>query len=80
MTDEFKILIDFAEGQLPSKDFEQEIYTNKKLEELLSDQTVIWYGTYFHKSSPFLYLAEQNYNNAGGTNNVTKTKMGTFEK
>lgn len=41
MADEFKILIDFAEGQLPSKDFEQEIYTNKKLEELLSDQTVI---------------------------------------
>ena len=70
MTDEFKILIDFAEGQLSSKDFEQEIYTNKKLEELLSDQTVNWYGTYFHKSSPFLYLAEQNYNNAGGRLNA----------
>ena len=60
MTDEFKILIDF----------EQEIYTNKKLEELLSDETVNWYGTYFHKSSPYLFLAEQNYNNAGGRLNA----------
>ena len=69
MTDEFKILVDFTEGRLSSKDFEQEIYTNKRLEELLSEK-VSWYGTYFHKSSLFLYLAEQNYNNAEGRLNA----------
>ena len=70
MTEEIDILVSFAEGKLSSKDFEQEIYTNKKLEELLSDKTVNWYGTYFHNSTPFLFLAEQNYNNAGGRLNA----------
>ena len=70
MTEEIKILKDFAQGQLSSKDFEQEIYTNKNLEELLSDETINWSGTYFHKSSPFLYLAEQNYNTVGGRLNA----------
>lgn len=70
MTDEFKILVDFAEGKLSSKDFEQEIYTNKKLETLLSDETVDWSGTYLQDSSPFLFLAEQNYDNADGRLNA----------
>lgn len=70
MTDEFKILVDFAEGKLSSKDFEQEIYTNKKLEALLSDETVDWSGTYLQDSSPFLFLAEQNYDSADGRLNA----------
>ncbi|TDX86360.1 hypothetical protein [Epilithonimonas xixisoli] len=70
MTDEFRILVDFAEGKLSSKDFEQEIYTNKKLEALLSNETVDWSGTYLQDSSPFLFLAEQNYDSADGRLNA----------
>ena len=70
MTDEFKILVDFAEGKLSSKDFEQEIYTNRKLEALLSDETVNWSGTYLQDSNPFLFLAEQNYGSADGRLNA----------
>lgn len=70
MTDEFKILVYFAEGKLSSKDFEHEIYTNKKLEAILSDETVDWSGTYLQDSSPFLFLAEQNYDSADGRLNA----------
>lgn len=70
MTDEIKILIDFAEGRLSSDDFKQEIYTNKKLEELLLDKSINWSGTYLQESSPFLYLASQNYSAAVGRLNA----------
>lgn len=70
MTDEIKILIDFAEGRLSSDDFKQEIYTNKKLEKLLSDKSINWSGTYLQESSPFLYLASQNYSVAVGRLNA----------
>ncbi|AZB29315.1 hypothetical protein [Chryseobacterium balustinum] len=44
MTDDIKILVDFAEGRLSGKDFEQELYSNKKLEVLLSDEKnqLVW--------------------------------------
>lgn len=70
MTDFIKILVDFAEGRLSDKDFEQELYSNKELEVLLSDEKINWYGTYLHGSSPFLFLAEQNYKTAEGIINA----------
>lgn len=73
MTEEIKILLNFAEGKLPSKDFEKEIYNNKNLEKLLSDKTIIWDGTYLQKSNPFLFLAQQNYNTASGRLNAQGT-------
>ncbi|KUJ52535.1 hypothetical protein [Chryseobacterium sp. JAH] len=70
MTDEIKILVEFAEGVLSGKDFEQEIYSNKKLEILLSNEKIDWSGTYLDQSSLFLFLAEQNYSNAEGLLNA----------
>jgi len=70
MTDELKILIEFAEGILDSKDFEREIYSNRKLEALLSDEKIKWSGTYLDESNPFLFLAQQNYNNSEGRLNA----------
>lgn len=70
MTDDIKILVDFAEGRLLGKQFEQELYSNKKLEVLLSDEKINWSGTYLDGSSPFLFLAQQNYKKADGIINA----------
>ncbi|MBP9596108.1 MAG: hypothetical protein KBE24_04945 [Fusobacteriaceae bacterium] len=80
MENEIKILKDFVEGTLSCKDFEQEMYNNKKLEKLLSDQTVNWYGTHFHESNPYLVLLERSYNNANGRLNAQEDARLFLEK
>ncbi|MBB5646121.1 hypothetical protein [Pedobacter cryoconitis] len=66
MTSEIQILKDFVEGKLSPKAFEQHIYTNSALEELLSDPAISWHGTYLEGTTTFLYLAELNYGNSAG--------------
>ena len=70
MTEELKTLIDFAEGRLSSDDFKEEINTNTKLQQLLSDETIHWQGTYLQTSNPFFYIMAQNYANAAGRLNA----------
>jgi hypothetical protein len=65
-----KILRDFAEGTLGVRDFESQIYTNKKLEEVLLGSGLNWQNTYIKNTTPFLYLAEINYNNYAGRLNA----------
>jgi len=63
MTKELQILKSFVEGILTSKEFEQELYHNTELKDLLSKST-IHYG--WEDINVFLYTAEQNYNNIEG--------------
>ncbi|WP_300687257.1 hypothetical protein [Chryseobacterium sp.] len=82
MENEIQILRDFVGGKISEKDFEQQLYTNKDLEKLLSDPKPNWRGTYLQDTTPFLYLAEQNYKsvsgklNAQGTVSLFLTKTG----
>lgn len=66
MTNEIQISKDFVEGKLSDKDFEQQLYTNPVMEELLSDPTIHWHGTYLQDTTPFLYMVEQNYRTLDG--------------
>lgn len=70
MTPELQILIHFLEEKLSLKDFEQQLYTNSELEQLLSDTSINWDGTYLKNTTAFLYLLEQNYNHAEGKLNA----------
>ncbi len=67
MTKELQILKSFVEGILTSKEFEQQLYKSNELAELLSTETIHynWADT-----DIFLYVAGQNYNNAGGRLNA----------
>ncbi|MCJ7932553.1 MAG: hypothetical protein MUW56_02690 [Chryseobacterium sp.] len=73
MSDEIQILKDFVEGKLSDKNFEQQLYTNLELEKLLSDPSINWQGTYLQNTSPFLYLAEQDYKSTTGRLNAHGT-------
>lgn len=80
MTESFNILSDFAEGKITAKDFEQELYNNIQLQEILSDETINWSGTYLEHTNPFLFLAEQNFNHSDGLLNAQKTVELFLEK
>ncbi|SDJ15634.1 hypothetical protein [Chryseobacterium jejuense] len=73
MKDEIQFLKDFVEGNISSQDFEQQLYTNSALEKLLSDSSINWKGSYLQDTSPFLYLAEQNYKDPAGLLNAQGT-------
>lgn len=66
MANEIQILKDFVEGRLSDHDFEQQLYTNSKLERILSDTSINWHGTYLQNTTAFLYLAELDYKNSAG--------------
>ncbi len=70
LSDEIQILKKFVEGKISDRDFEQQIYTNKTLEKLLSDSVINWHGTYLQSTNVFLYISEQNFSTAPGILNV----------
>ncbi|BAP32655.1 uncharacterized protein CHSO_3618 [Chryseobacterium sp. StRB126] len=73
MKDAIQFLKDFVQGKISCKEFEQQLYTNPELEKLLSDSSVSWQKTYLQDTTPFLYLAEQNYTNPNGRLNAQQT-------
>jgi len=56
------ILLQFVAGEIDAKEFENELYTNEELGQLLQDSTINWSGTYIEKSlNLYYYLIELNY-------------------
>ncbi|RYG61319.1 hypothetical protein EON80_24005 [bacterium] len=66
---EIQQIIDFVEGRLSPKEFEQLLYANPRFEEVLNDNPdvaltdKIW-------SNLYLFVIEQNFNDPGGILNV----------
>lgn len=73
MQDEIQFLKDFVEGKISGQDFERQLYTHSELEKLLSDSAINWKGSYLQDTTPFLYLAEQNYKDPAGQLNAQGT-------
>jgi hypothetical protein len=64
-----QILLDFVEGRMTAKEFEQQVYHNPDVERLLSDETLMWGHTYI-KTNPYYYLIELNYDDPGDLSNA----------
>lgn len=73
MTEEIQLLTKFVEGNLPPKEFEQQLYTSPSLQKFLSETKINWHGTYLEGTNAFLYLAEQDYNSTAGVLNAQGT-------
>ncbi len=58
-------VLDFVEGRLAAKDFEQVLYTDADLERLLKDGSLRWHDTYI-RSDPYLYLIGLDFDDSGG--------------
>lgn len=77
MTKELQVLKSFVEGILTSKEFEQQLYKSNELAELLSTETIHYNWA---DIDVFLYVTEQNYNNAGGRLNALEVIKLFLEK
>ncbi len=56
------ILLRFVAGKIDVKEFENELYTNEEMSQLLQDPTLNWTGTYIDKSlNLYYYLIELPY-------------------
>jgi hypothetical protein len=65
---EIEIILNFVSGDMNMKDFENELYTNSKLEEVLRDPSLNWSGTYISNiaTNIYDYLICLNYSRAEG--------------
>ncbi|MDR2639587.1 MAG: hypothetical protein LBC09_07115 [Helicobacteraceae bacterium] len=70
MQNGIKLLKDFVEGAIDAASFEKSLYENSDLEALLSGGDISWRGTYLEKTTPYLYLLEQNYGTITGVINA----------
>ena len=69
-----EILKSFVEGRLSSQEFEQELVSNTELIEFLSNKNLVSDNMYLEGlSSPYYYLIDQNYKNAGARLNAHDT-------
>lgn len=62
-------ILDFVEGRLSAKDFEQVLYSDADLERLLKDESLRWHDTYI-KSDPFDFLIGLDFDDPGGVLNA----------
>lgn len=69
MTQPEQIILDFVEGRINGKEFEQHVYNDNRIEELLTDDSLSWYDSYI-KTNPFDFLIWQNYGDPGGVLNA----------
>lgn len=60
-----QIVLDFVEGRVSGKDFEQHLYHNADLETLLADPKLKWHDTYI-KTNPYDYAIGLHYDEPGG--------------
>ncbi len=61
------ILLQFVSGKIDAKEFENELYTNEEVSQLLQDPTLNWAGTYIGKSlNVYYYLTELPYSRIEG--------------
>jgi hypothetical protein len=65
-------ILDFVEGRLSAKQFEQIVYTDHDLESLLKDESLKWHDTYV-KSNPYDFLIGLDYDDAGDILNAQGT-------
>ena len=64
--DAMETLLKFVSGELDKASFKDALYYNPAVEELLSDPTVNWNGTYVDAFlNLYCYLLEQDYDRAG---------------
>lgn len=55
-----RVALDFVEGRISAKEFEQKLYFNQEIEALFKDDSLRWHGTYI-KTDPYHFLIELNY-------------------
>jgi hypothetical protein len=86
MDESLQAIVDFVEGRMSGKDFEQRVYTDSALETLLKDETMSWRGTYI-ETNPYDFIIALNYAdpgnvlNAQGAMELYLTKRGvSFER
>lgn len=58
-------ILDFVEGRLSAKAFEQLVYSDEGLERLLKDKALKWHDTYI-KTDPYTYVAALDYDDPDG--------------
>ncbi|KAA0140876.1 hypothetical protein FYZ48_06280 [Gimesia chilikensis] len=69
MTQPEQIILDFVEGRIDSKDFEQHVYNDSRIEDLLKDDSLSWHDCYI-KTNPFDFIICLNYDDPGGVLNA----------
>lgn len=74
-TGSLQTVLDFVEGRIRGKDFEQRLYTDLGLETLLKDGSLKWHDTYI-KSNPYDFLIALHYDDPG----AVLTAQGALER
>lgn len=69
MPEPIEIIINFVEGRMTGKEFEQQVYNNAQIEELLKDESLTWFDTYI-KTNPYDFLIWLDYDDPGGVLNA----------
>ena len=60
MDDALQALIDFVEGRVPGREFEQKVHSDPALQRLLSDGSLRWHDTYI-RTNPYEFLINLDY-------------------
>jgi hypothetical protein len=58
-------IVDFVEGRLSAKAFEQIVYNYPALESVLRDESLKWHDSYI-KSNPYEFLIGLDYDDPAG--------------
>jgi len=61
--------LDFVEGRITGKEFEQKLYSDPAIETLFKDASLHWHDTYI-KSNPYDFLIGLDYDSPGGVLNA----------
>lgn len=64
MDNTLQIIVDFVEGRMNGKEFEQQVYNNPAIEALLADESLTWGNTYV-KTNPYYFIIALNYDDPG---------------
>lgn len=76
---ELRQIIDFVEGRLQPKDFEQILYANPRFEEVLNDDPNFPPNTYLG-TELYLYVIQLNFNSPGDILNLQKVLADFLER
>jgi hypothetical protein len=81
MDESLQAILDFVEGRMSAKDFEQRVYNDPGIERVLKDESLRWHDTYM-KTDPYTYVIALDYNhpadllNAQGAMELFLTRKG----
>lgn len=65
MDEALQTALDFVEGRITAKEFEQKLYSDSAIEALFKDASMHWHDTYI-KSNPYDFLIWLNYDAPDG--------------